>query len=276
MTTMTTTPATTMTTMTTTTPAPTRTRIFGRSLALGLAVLAAGACRDDAPLTPKVELPSSIEVEPAQLQIASLSDTVSVTARVLDASGQVLEGIGLIWTLEGEPTLEAVGSGTGAATSTSPSRWQAIANGRSTLRVAVDPQAGYGSRMLSTSVDVQVRQVPTLLELPSERIELWSLGETRVLEATARDARQNPIEFLADSIVWRVDDTEIARIDVGGRLLALGDGEATLTAELGGLTQSAAVSVESAIVVEGCFAVGGTPLESGCLITRLRLQEKGD
>ena len=187
-----------------------------RALTLGLMIVVASACRDDAPLTPTVKLPASIEVEPGQLQIASLSDTVSVTARVLDASGQAIEGVALIWTLEGEPTLEVLE----AASATS--RWRAVANGRSTLRVAVDPQAGYGNASLNTSLDVQVRQVPTLLELPSERIELWSLGETRVLEATARDARQNPIEFLTDSIVWRVDNAEVVRLDAGGAARGVG------------------------------------------------------
>ena len=242
-----------------------------RTLALSLVVVAAAACRDDDPTGLSLEAPASIVVSPATLQLASLSDTASVSVQVLGTSGQALDAIPLIWTLEGEPTLQAIGSATGSSSS-----WQAVANGRSTLRVSVDPAAGYGVAVqgLSASAQVEVRQVATTLELAEERIELWSIGETRELTATARDARQNPIEFLADSIMWSVDDAAVARIEGRGQLMALSDGEATLNARLGGLTGSAAIAVESAIVIEGCFNIGGQPRAEGCLTTRLRLTEK--
>ena len=70
-------------------------------------------------------------------------------------------------------------------------------------------------------------------------------GATQTLRDTASDANGNPIPGV--SFAWSSDDSTVITVSDAGEATAVGDGEATITAEAAGLTASAVLTVSATI-----------------------------
>ncbi|WP_419164549.1 leucine-rich repeat domain-containing protein [Candidatus Palauibacter sp.] len=203
-----------------------------RGACLLLVLLTTVSCGDDDPVAPPPPPPppppvaTSITVSPATAMIFSLGETTQLTAQVLDQNGQVMPGAVVAWTsgdasvvtVDATGLAAAVGNGTASVTATSGS-----ATGAATVTVS------------QAAAEVRVS--------PAEGM-LGALGDTLRLSAEAVDANGNAVPGAA--FTWTSSDTLVVTVDAGGLVTATGNGNASVTATLGEVTGSAAITVSQA------------------------------
>ncbi len=83
------------------------------------------------------------------------------------------------------------------------------------------------------------------IEVTPASATVGAVGATQTLRATASDANGNPIPGV--SFAWSSDDSTVTTVSDAGEATAVGDGEATITAEAAGLTASAVLTVSATI-----------------------------
>ncbi len=81
------------------------------------------------------------------------------------------------------------------------------------------------------------------LAVTPQAVVLGAIGARRQLALTDGDG--DPID--GDGAVWRSSDSEVVEVDGSGMVTASGDGQATITAELGAQEASAVVTVAATI-----------------------------
>lgn len=84
-----------------------------------------------------------------------------------------------------------------------------------------------------------------VIEVTPASATVGAVGATQTLRATASDANGNPIRGV--SFAWSSDDSTVITVSDAGEATAVGDGEATITAEAAGLTASAVLTVSATI-----------------------------
>jgi len=211
-------------------------------LALAIAV----GCGDGGPAEPTGPVPSSISVTPSAVTLASLGETVQLTVRVLDATGQVIAGVGVTWatTDASVATVDANGLVT------------AVWNGNTRITAAVHDG-------ITGSATVVVAQQPSELRVRPAVDTLRAVEDTVRLSAQAFDANGNAVEDA--EITWSSSDVSIVKVDTAGLAEALGNGSAEITAVSGPAWTRAALTVvqeaaqiELSGVTDTLHAVGDT------------------
>ncbi len=157
--------------------------------------------------------PSAIDVRPPMVALTALSDTVWLTAIVLDQLGRVLEDAPLSWasadetvvTVDSGGLVTAAGEGTTRVTATS---------GEASAFAAVTVMQVVGSVVVTPAAD-------TLL-----------VGDTLRLVPEAFDVNAHPVAGAAFS--WSSSDPAVATVDTAGLLTGVRPGGATITATSGG------------------------------------------
>ena len=166
---------------------------------------------------------SSVVVTPGDVTLASIGDTVALTAVAKDAAGSEIEGKAFTWSSSG-PVVNVNDDGIAVAT----------ASGTATVTVTADGKSG--------SATVQVVQALDSIALSTRSINMGSINQTAVLTATALDARNNPIDGM--TATWATDAPGVATVgQSSGSVKAVGNGEATVTATIGALSAPVQVSV---------------------------------
>jgi hypothetical protein len=203
---------------------------FGMLLAASLTLTACGA--DDL-LRPDSARPSKLTLtSKSTASLASLNDTALVSARVLDQSGNAMDGVRLRWTLltPGVVSREADGV------------YRAIGNGRATVVAQVDiaetgahPHGYYASPVADTVV-IEVRQRPARLTIAPVDTAFGALGAARQLLVQVTDARGNAMIDGPPALVWRSADAKIVSVDTNGVVRSLGEGSARVTVQAGDLS----------------------------------------
>ncbi|MFW5967403.1 MAG: Ig-like domain-containing protein, partial [Persicimonas sp.] len=163
----------------------------------------------------------SVEIEPESLD-AIVGDREQLSATVLDEDGEELEDRPVEWDVEDsdiafvnrDGELRTIGSGTTDVVATSGE-----ASGEMDLTVS---EADIGSVSLSPS-EVEIVQ-----------------GDSFELRATVLDSNGELIED--GNMTWESDKEEVATVD-DGRVEAVGEGTATITADSEGQTAQAEVTV---------------------------------
>lgn len=208
--------------------------------ALVFASVGLAACQADTAVAPSGAVPSRVSVSLASsAPLASFGDTAVIRARVLDAAGNEITGVPLIYSVASTQVVEQIGVGL----------FRSRGNGTAVIRVQVDPAAtgarpkGYFADRLVDSVTVTVQQQPARIIAAADTVfPLVNLLRPFTLSAT--DARGNPITT-ALAAQWQTANPTIATVDATGRVRSITSGRTPLTVRLGSLTWQTTVIVNA-------------------------------
>jgi hypothetical protein len=119
----------------------------------------------------------------------------------------------------------------------------------------VSPEDSYLSGIgPSAEIAVLVEQVPARLDLSADLVQLWSIRQDRSLDAVVVDAMGTPM-LIPPLISWISRGEEIATVDGGGRVEAVGDGTTTVIAVAGQVSGSTQVEVSATIPYVACYSI---------------------
>jgi hypothetical protein len=186
---------------------------------LALGAVAVASCDSTSP--PRV---ASVVVTPATATLTSFGETVALSAVARDEKGKDISGKTFVWTSSNDRVV-TLGS-TPTAT--------AVANGEATISASSDGVTG--------SAVIQVAQRVAKVEVTPTASVLESIGETRQMAVTAKDARDNLI-VTDQTPTWRSLDAQVATVDGSGLVTAVKNGFVVLTATIGGISGSTSLQV---------------------------------
>jgi uncharacterized protein YjdB len=178
-----------------------------------IVVVAFFACAEESVQGP--ETVTSIAVTPASDTLASLGETVQLTATARNASGATVAGVSFTWS----------SSDGHCATVSNAGLVTASENGTVTITASVASVSG--------SASITVTQVPISVALAPAAASLTSVGESVQLTASALDANTNAIA--GSSFTWESSDDGVATVDDSGLVTAVADGAATVSAATDGV-----------------------------------------
>ena len=185
-------------------------------------LLAAGCAETTVPGGPKPV--ATVAVTAADTLMRSFGDTLVLQAVARDEGGNEIAGKTFSWS----------SAQADVATVTEAGRVIAVGNGLATLTATVDEKSG--------SKTIRVEQVLDSIALSTRSVNMGSINQTTTLTATALDARDNPIAALSPA--WSSSATGIATVNQAtGVVRALANGEATVTATIGGMSAPVQISV---------------------------------
>jgi trimeric autotransporter adhesin len=191
--------------------------------------------------------PTASEV--AEIVVAPLTASVTVggelpmQAAVRDASGQLVTGAVVVWTVQ-DSTVATV-STTGIVTARAVGSTQVAASANGVSGIA--------------SVRVIPEPVASVTVAPA-RIDL-APGTRSTLGAIPYDAAGNAL--VGRALVWASSNTSIATVDAAGTVAAVAPGSATITATSEGVSGSAAVSVAIPAVASVAIQPRGATIQRG-------------
>ncbi len=172
------------------------------------------------------QVASTVELSPSTKTLASLGDTVTVSATVKDAGGTAISGATVTWS----------SSDTTVATVSSAGLVTAVADGTATIT------ATSGSATATSAVTVA--HVASSVEVSPSTKTLTSVGDTVTVSATVKDAGGTAIS--GATVTWSSSDTTVATVSSAGLVTAVADGTATITATSGSASATSAVTVAQA------------------------------
>jgi uncharacterized protein YjdB len=216
-----------------------------------MAVASVAACSD--PLAPgedPTQVPSSVELTAAKTQLASIGETVQVTARVLNFSGTALSGANVTWTSSNDGVLSSQGGGT----------FRAVSNGSAVVRATVTGT----TTPVTAEVTINVQQVAANIRVTPGEVRLWALGERQQLQASLVDAGGTALQS-SPTVAWTlVSGAEFVSLaGATGSVTALKDGTAQVRATAGALSATASVIVASTVTFDRCFRLALSVAGSG-------------
>lgn len=192
---------------------------------LALAVSIA-ACGDPAAPIPVATVTVS-SATPGTGTLTSIGGTLQLSASVKDAEGNVLEDRTVTWST----------SNADVATVTNGALVTAVGNGQVTITATADGTAG--------TMMVQVTQVVASVTVSPAPKQLASMGEVMQMAATAKDANGNVVPDKA--FTWASSAPSTVKVEAAtGVVTAMGNGTATMTATVDGLSNTADVTVNQA------------------------------
>jgi len=216
-------------------------------LLLGLVLT---ACSD--PLAPgddPTQIPSAVQVTASKSSLASIGETVQVTARVLNFAGVELSGANVTWTSSNDGVLSSQGGGT----------FRAVSNGSAVVRATVTGT----TTPVTAEVTVTVQQVAATIRVTPGEVRLWALGERQQLQASLVDAGGTALQS-TPTVAWTLvsGSENVSLVGTSGAVTALKDGTAQVRATAAGLSATASVIVASTVTFDRCFrlalSVGGS------------------
>ena len=169
----------------------------------------------------------AVSVSPAADTLAAFGDTLRLVAAAADANGHAVAASEFAWA--SSDTLVARVDASGRVT--------AAANGSATITATAGSASGTAA--------VTVAQVVHAVSLSPAADTLAALGDTLRLVAQAVDANGHPVA--SSEFAWASSDTVVARVAASGRVTAVANGSATITATAGSATGTAAVTVAQVV-----------------------------
>ena len=155
----------------------------------------------------------SIVIEPMAVTLMSLGANVQLTATVLDANGQPVEGAALTWS----------SNDASVATVSAQGLVTAVRNGVARITAT--------SGIASSGIDVRVMQEAGSIVIEPMAVMLMSIGETVQLTATVLDGNGQPV--VGAALTWQSGDASVATVNAQGLVTAVGNGVARITATSG-------------------------------------------
>ena len=204
--------------------------IFRRST-LVLAASLAVSCDGEPPTSPggaEPRVPTTVTVTPAVADLPALGTTVQLTAEVHDQNGAMMDGVAITW----------ASSDASVATADASGLVTAAGNGMAMITATAGSASG--------SAVVTVTQSVTSVEVSPSATALTALGETVQLVAEAFDANRQVVG--GAEVSWTSSDSAVAAVDASGLVTAVGNGEATITANVEASSGSAEITVMEDLV----------------------------
>ncbi len=178
-----------------------------------LAALASAACG------PTVK---RISMEPAQVQISTKGASVQVHATARDEKDQPIPDVQITWA-SSDATVAAVDA-TGKVS--------AGKSGAATVTATAGEIKGTAAGLVSIAT--------TLAVMPPE-VKLMGIGQASRLQTAVKDDVGNAV--VGQPVLFTSSDPNVAAVDNGGNVRAVGAGSATITARTGALTATAKATV---------------------------------
>ncbi len=172
-------------------------------------VASAGAVRDSALLV-VANRAAQVAITPATVSLASLGDTVRLTAIARNELGNVIAGATVEWA-SANPAIVSVSTG-GLVT--------AVGTGSTTVSATVDG--------IRNSVGASVSNAPTTVRLTSGDLTLASVLDEVSPSVDFRNALGAALP--RDAVLWTSSNTNVATVSGTGLVTATGAGTATITA----------------------------------------------
>ncbi len=166
---------------------------------------------------------ATLVIGPASLTLGARGSTHQLSGTALDAYGNPVAGAPISWS----------SSDTRVATVSTSGLVTAVGNGTVTITATAGSVVG--------SASLTVSQVVAAVAVSPATVTLGALGATEQLTATVRDANGNPIA--GASVTWVSSNSQVATVSTSGLVTAVGNGTATITATVGGLSGTARVTV---------------------------------
>ncbi|MGY8800313.1 MAG: Ig-like domain-containing protein, partial [Longimicrobiales bacterium] len=170
-----------------------------------------------------VQRVASVEIEPVRVALASLGDTATYTARVLDPRGEDISGQAVTWSARDADVAEDLGEGV----------FRALANGDTWVIAA----AGGDAQVLDSAELVVSQEAVSIEVTPAGPVTLTTIGATHALSAVAKDSGGTTISGV--TFTWASDATGVATVAGDGAVTAVADGSANITASASGVTSNA-------------------------------------
>ncbi len=208
-------------------------------------------------LTEPLPTVASVVITPASGTLASLGETLQLSAVAYDAGGNTIAGVSFSWSTSDEAC--AAVNTAGLVT--------AAGNGTATITAA--------SAGVSGAASVTVAQVVATVAVIPPSTTLTSIGETAQLVASALDANGHGIA--GKDFTWESSDETVATVSPAGLLTAVDNGTASITATSDGVEADADVTVsqEVAVVAVTPATVSLTVLEETVQLTAGAVDAKG-
>ncbi|MEN9509835.1 MAG: hypothetical protein RLZZ621_2398 [Gemmatimonadota bacterium] len=207
--------------------------VFSHRVGIALLVSSLLACAGTEtvakPDPPPAVVATRIDITGAPaVPVASLGETVQLTAVVIDQKGAPMPGAALEWSSSNVAV--ATVSTTGVVTS--------VGNGTATITAK--------SGVLSGRADLTIRQVVTALRVSADSVRFVSLTDTASLKAIAVDARGAPVAD-ASGFTWTSADATIATVSSSGLVRSVANGASVVSVTLGTMTARATVRVQQVV-----------------------------
>ena len=181
------------------------------------------ACGDKQPLTPEDDAIASIDVVPSAVTLTALGNSRAFGAVAKDGAGRTLYGVEFTW----------ISSSTEVATIDEAGVATARSGGKTEIKAS--------ARGVSGVATLTVMQAVADVEVSPASATLGALGSAYAFGAVARDA--NGFEILGTSFSWSSSDESVATVDAEGVVTAVGNGQVSISASAGGVSDSVTLSV---------------------------------
>jgi uncharacterized protein YjdB len=181
---------------------------------------------DDPTPTDPVEPPvaTTVNVTPSTAQLASIGQTVQLTATVLDQRGQPMANVTVTWSSSDGAVASVDGNGNVSA----------VANGGP---VTITATAGN----VPGTATVTVSQQAVRVDVSPSTASFSTVGRTVQLAAEAFDANGHTVAGV--SFDWTSSDESVATVDAAGLVTSRGAGTADIAATTGGVRATAEITV---------------------------------
>ena len=181
---------------------------------------------------------AGMKIEPSQVMLTAIGDTIQVAATALDQNGHPIE----------EAVVEWSSSDDAVATVSKEGLVTGVGNGTADIIA----QSGE----YQASVDVSVMQAASSIAIELGEAKAVLVGETIQLSATVLDRNEHPI---IDAVVdWLSSDEAVAAVSPQGLVTAVGEGTAQITARSGdaaGMTVFLVSTMEAGPDLEALIAL---------------------
>ncbi len=215
---------------------------------LAVCVVVVG-CGRDAPTAPPDDPDpgnasvASVTITQEDIAFGAIASSVALQATARDSSGAALADVPLTWSVDGNAVVRV--DSAGVLTS--------LGTGTDTVRVVAGPASDFAG--------VRVSQVPVGIQLQTPTISLSVILGSTVAQASVVDSMGNGIPSTA--ITWSSTDPGVIAVDQTGRLTAMSEGTATVTAASGSLETSRPVTVRLTGPLGGAVTGAPAPCSGG-------------
>jgi len=196
------------------------------SALLSVAVVGCGG-GGDTPSGPDPAIVTSVALDQSTVSLTAIGATANVVATARNASGTPVTAATYAWT-SSAPNVATVSNG--LITS--------VGTGTAVVTVTASPSAS--GTTISTQATVTVTQAPATMTLTPTTATVVR-GTTQALTAAVADARGAAIP--SPTIAWTTSAASIATVSTAGVVTGVAVGSATVTATLGTLVRTAAITV---------------------------------
>lgn len=212
-------------------------------------------CDGGSPEEPPTPVPTTVSVTPSSATLEALGQTVQFMASVQDQSGSPMPGAAVSW-VSSSPGVAAVDAG-GVSI--------AIAVGATTISASSGSATGTAS--------LTVTQVATAMAVTPSSHTLNAGGETVQLNASAGDARGNPISNAAFS--WTSSNPACVQVSQTGLATSGAPGGAIITALTGSIGATASITVLGPPATIGIFPDTATLLPGATKLLTAVVRDAG-